>query len=192
MNIIIKRVRMLINILDDMSVLLAAETQDFRREELDPGELLKSIQEEFGLQAEQANVNLTIIILESLPKIVGDPFHLRRVFDNLLSNALKFTPPGGSITLRSWTQGRELLIEVTDTGSGIAPEEMQRIFERFYRAKADSAQHHKGKGTGLGLALVKEIVEAHRGKITVRSKPGEGTTFQIRLPAFSSPVMPHP
>jgi GAF domain-containing protein len=192
MNIIIKRVRMLINILDDMSVLLAAETQDFRREELDPGELLKSIQEEFGLQAEQANVNLTIIILESLPKIVGDPFHLRRVFDNLLSNALKFTPPGGSITLRSWTQGRELLIEVTDTGSGIAPEEMQRIFERFYRAKADSAQHHKGKGTGLGLALVKEIVEAHRGKITVRSKPGEGTTFQIRLPAFSPPVMPHP
>ncbi|MBK8985304.1 MAG: GAF domain-containing protein [Chloroflexi bacterium] len=184
MGIIIKRIRMLITMLDDMSALLAAETQDFRREEIDPGELVQLIQEEFLLQANQAAISLTTAIQRPLPVILGDPFHLRRVFDNLLSNAFKFTPAGGLISLKVWADGRDVLIEVTDTGSGIDPEEMQRIFERFYRAKADSVQHHQGKGTGLGLALVKEIVEAHRGRITVRSKPAEGTTFQIRLPTL--------
>ena len=106
------------------------------------------------------------------------------MLDNLLTNAFKFTPEGGAISLRVWAEGRDVLMDVTDTGTGIDPEEMQRIFERFYRARADSAQHHKGKGTGLGLALVKEIVEAHRGRITVRSKPNEGTTFLIRLPGL--------
>jgi len=189
MSIIVKRIRMLINMLDDMSVLLAAETQEFRREEVRPGELIQSIAEEFRLQAEQANIQLSATIEERLPVILGDPFHLRRVFDNLLSNAFKFTPERGAISLRVWAEGREVVIEASDTGMGIAPEEMQRIFERFYRAKADSAQHHKGKGTGLGLALVKEIVEAHRGKITVRSRLGEGTTFQIRLPGVQD-VLP--
>ncbi|MCA9875799.1 MAG: GAF domain-containing protein, partial [Anaerolineales bacterium] len=186
MNIIIKRIRMLINMLDDMSVLLAAETQEFRREEINLGELIQAIAEEFHLQAEQGNIDLSATTIGQLSPILGDPFHLRRVFDNLLTNAFKFTPEGGSISLRAWAEGRDVLVEVTDSGTGIAPEEMQRIFERFYRANADSAQHHKGKGTGLGLALVKEIVEAHRGKITVRSKPNEGTSFQIRLPSVQS------
>ncbi len=184
MSIIVKRIRMLITMLDDMSVLLAAETQEFRREEINPGELIQSIAEEFQLQAEQANIKLTAVTNEPIPAILGDPFHLRRVLDNLLTNAFKFTPEGGAISLRVWAEGRDVLMDVTDTGTGIDPEEMQRIFERFYRARADSAQHHKGKGTGLGLALVKEIVEAHRGRITVRSKPNEGTTFQIRLPGL--------
>jgi GAF domain-containing protein len=186
MGIIVKRVRMLTTILDDLSVLLAAETQDFRREEVHPGDLLQSVQQEFKLQAEATNITLKALIADGLPFVVGDPFHLRRVFDNLLANAFKFTPPGGTIALRVWLDGREIIFEVADTGSGIAEEEMQRIFERFYRANAGSAQHHKGKGTGLGLALVKEIVEAHQGKITVRSGLGAGTTFTIRLPA----VMP--
>ena len=182
MDIIVKRVRMLINMLEDMSALLAAETQDFRREEIDPAALLRTVQEEYRLQAEKAGVSLEVTTTSTMPLIVGDPFHLRRVFDNLLSNAFKFTPAGGAISLRAWTVGREVLIEVSDTGTGIAEEEMQRIFERFYRANSGSAQHHMGKGTGLGLALVKEIVEAHRGKITVRSVLGQGTTFQIHLP----------
>lgn len=181
-TIIIKRTRMLINLLEDMSVLLAAETQEFRREEINPAELLISIHEEFQIQAESTGVELALQLTEPLPVIIGDPFHLRRAFDNLLANAFKFTPAGGAIYLYAWTEGRELIIEVSDTGVGIDPEEMQRIFERFYRANAQSAQHHKGKGTGLGLALVKEIVEAHRGKITVRSQLGAGVTFQIRLP----------
>ena len=184
MEIIVKRVKMLINLLDDMSVLLAAETQEFRREEIQANELLQSVIDEFQLEAQKANINLKSDIVPDLPLIIGDPFHLRRVFDNLLTNAFKFTPPEGTILLRSWREGEELIIEVADTGDGISPEEMQRIFERFYQAKSQSASHHKGKGTGLGLALVREIVEAHRGKVTVRSSPGKGTAFKIRLPGI--------
>jgi signal transduction histidine kinase len=184
MDIISKRVRMLINLLDDMSVLLAAETQEFRREEILPNELLVSVINEFQIEAKKSQIHLSADIEPDLPLIIGDPFHLRRVFDNLLMNAFKFTPPDGTILLRGWREGQELLIEIADTGAGISAEEMQRIFERFYQANSKSATHHKGKGTGLGLALVKEIVEAHRGKVTVRSTPGKGTTFKIRLPGF--------
>jgi len=184
MSIIVQRVKMLINLLDDLSVLLAAETQEFRREEIQPSKLLESVADEFQLQAQKAHITLQADIEDRLPLIFGDPFHLRRVFDNLLSNAFKFTAPRGTIMIRSWREGQEVLIEVTDTGAGISAEEMQRIFERFYQAKSNSARYHKGKGTGLGLALVKEIVEAHRGKVTVRSQEGEGTTFKIRLPGI--------
>lgn len=184
MEIIVKRVKMLINLLDDMSVLLAAETQEFRREEIQTNELLQSLIDDFQLEAENAGIHLKSDIAPNLPAIIGDPFHLRRVFDNLLTNAFKFTPANGTILLRGWREGQEILIEVADTGVGISPEEMQRIFERFYQANASSAKHHKGKGTGLGLALVKEIVEAHRGKVTVRSNLSKGTAFKIRLPGF--------
>lgn len=184
MVIIVKRVKMLINLLDDMSVLLAAETQEFRREEIQTNELLQSVIDEFQLEAQKADISLKSDIEPDLPQIIGDPFHLRRVFDNLLTNAFKFTPPEGTILLRGWREGEELIIEVADTGDGISPEEMQRIFERFYQAKSQSASHHKGKGTGLGLALVREIVEAHRGKVTVRSSPRNGTVFKIRLPGI--------
>lgn len=184
MGIIVKRVRMLINLLEDMSVLLAAETQEFRREEIYTSELLQSVIDEFQLEAQKSQINLKSDIVPNLPQIIGDPFHLRRVFDNLLTNAFKFTPPNGTILIRGWREGDELLIEVADTGTGISADEMQRIFERFYQANAKSAKHHKGKGTGLGLALVKEIIEAHRGKVTVRSSPGNGTAFKIRLPGF--------
>jgi GAF domain-containing protein len=183
-SIIVKRVKMLISLLDDLSVLLAAETQEFRREEIQPASLLESVTDEFQLQAQKAQITLRSEIEENLPLIYGDPFHLRRVFDNLLSNAFKFTSAQGVITIRSWREGHEVLIEVSDTGSGISTQEMERIFERFYQAKASSSGHHKGKGTGLGLALVKEIVEAHRGKVTVRSRENEGTTFKIRLPGI--------
>jgi GAF domain-containing protein/two-component sensor histidine kinase len=184
MSIIVKRVRMLINLLDDLSVLLAAETQEFRRELIDSYNLLNSVVDEFQLTAGQAGISLVAEIAPNLPAIYGDPFHLRRVFDNLLTNAFKFTPDGGQVTVRGWRESTELLIEVVDTGDGISSEEMQRIFERFYQAKAQSTTHHKGKGTGLGLALVREIVEAHRGKVTVRSKPGHGAVFTIRLPGI--------
>ena len=185
MDIIVKRVRMLINLFDDMSVLLAAETQEFRREEIVPQELLQALIDEFQLEAEKLQIDLKLDAAPDLPLIIGDPFHLRRVFDNLLTNAFKFTPPHGTVFIRSWREEQELLIEIADTGVGIADEEMQRIFERFYQANAQSAKHHKGKGTGLGLALVKEIIEAHRGKVTVRSHPGQGTVFKIRLPGFN-------
>ncbi len=111
---------------------------------------------------------------------LADPQQVGRVIVNLLHNAIKFTPEGGRIGVRAAQgEGDEVMIEVWDTGVGIAPEDLPRIFERFYRA--DRARG--GGGTGLGLAIAKHIVEAHGGRIWAESEPGHGATFRFTLPA---------
>lgn len=110
----------------------------------------------------------------------ADRARIAQVLDNLLSNAVKFTPAGGRISVRTFPDGDDAVIEVTDDGIGIAPDDQKRLFERFFRAEAatDSAI----QGTGLGLAIVKAIVDAHGGSIAVDSAPVRGTTFRVHLP----------
>ena len=110
----------------------------------------------------------------------GNAEALRQAVDNLLDNAMKYTPPGGTVALRCGSQGDRVMIEVEDTGIGIEPEHLDRIFERFYRV--DKARSRQAGGTGLGLAIVKHIVQAHRGTVEVASTPGVGSTFTLRLP----------
>jgi two-component system phosphate regulon sensor histidine kinase PhoR len=113
--------------------------------------------------------------------VLGDTEHLRRVIDNLIGNALKFTPAGGTVAVRlSGANGRAML-QVTDSGIGIDSLHQDRIFERFYQVDGTSRRTHGG--CGLGLALVKEIVERHGGTVTVESHPGEGSTFTVTLPS---------
>jgi signal transduction histidine kinase len=114
-----------------------------------------------------------------LPNVKNDKIGVARVLGNLLSNAFKFTRKGGRVTVRLSFVHDELHLEVEDTGSGIEPSDVQKIFERFSRLD----QHNEIAGTGLGLFVVKSIVNAHGGKIDVTSKPGEGTKFDIALPA---------
>jgi signal transduction histidine kinase len=102
------------------------------------------------------------------------------VLDNLVSNALKFTPEGGRVEVRTSTTDDYVYIEVEDSGVGIPAAEQPRLFERFFRAA--SATEQAIPGTGLGLAIVKAIVEAHAGRIEVVSAPGKGTTFRVELP----------
>jgi signal transduction histidine kinase len=101
-------------------------------------------------------------------------------------NAIKFTPEGGSITVsaRRAAEGDADMVEiqVTDTGCGIAPDDLRRVFERFY--KADRSRRREGEGSGLGLAIARHTVEAHGGRIAVRSTPGRGATFVVLLPSF--------
>lgn len=182
-QIIARRTRMLSHLVEDLSALLAAETQEFRRELLSPIQLLHSVLADYKIQAEEMDIQLTAEIADKVPFIQGDPTHLRRVFDNLLSNAFKYTPAGGRVTLRMWAEGMDVFAEVEDTGPGIAQSHLHRIFERFYQI-TDGTTPRK-KGTGLGLALVKEIVEAHRGRVSVRSTLNKGTTFTISLPGVS-------
>jgi two-component system phosphate regulon sensor histidine kinase PhoR len=109
-----------------------------------------------------------------------DPYQLDRVVLNLLSNALKFSPGGGHVTVRVRELDDDLLLSVSDTGIGIPVSEQQELFNRFYRAS--NAVTQSIPGTGLGLTIVRTIVANHGGNVTLHSTPGEGTTVTIRLP----------
>jgi two-component system phosphate regulon sensor histidine kinase PhoR len=99
---------------------------------------------------------------------------------NLLDNALKYNQPGGQVTLRLSQQDQQAVLEVSDTGIGIPPESVPRIFERFYRV--DKGRARDEGGTGLGLAIVKHVVQTHGGQVDVESRMGKGTTFRVKLP----------
>ena len=116
---------------------------------------------------------------EPLP-VIGDRARLAQVLDNLLSNALKFTPAGGRVRVRAHVEGDRALLEVADDGPGIGPDDQERLFERFFRT--ETAIVNAVQGTGLGLAIAKMMVEAHGGEIAVESALGAGATFRVRLP----------
>jgi signal transduction histidine kinase len=111
----------------------------------------------------------------------GDRARLAQVLDNLVSNAVKFTPPGGRVAIRARANEGRIILEVSDTGIGIPGSDQRRLFTRFYRAS--SAVAAAIPGTGLGLAITKMIVERHRGTIGVESREGSGSTFRVVLPA---------
>ena len=114
----------------------------------------------------------------------ADPVRIGELLDNLMSNAIKFTPEGGVVTVLVARDDGTVHLEVKDTGVGIPPDEVQKLFERFFRASTSSV----ASGTGLGLSITKSIVEAHRGKIWVESTLGEGTTFLVDLPLQAPPA----
>jgi two-component system, OmpR family, phosphate regulon sensor histidine kinase PhoR len=117
---------------------------------------------------------------QSLPTLCGDRERLAQVLDNLISNAVKFTPAGGRIEVRARADSTRAIIEVADTGMGISREEQHQLCERFYRTAA--ANEQAIQGTGLGLSITRAIVEAHGGTVGVESEVGAGTTFTVELP----------
>ena len=170
--------RMVLDLLD--LARLDAGTFDLQRAPVDLTALLNSIAEKFAPQARTGKLDIRVETA-SLPVFIGDGDRLAQVFTNLVDNALKFTPAGGSITLRAAQASSGIQVEVTDTGAGISSEALPHIFDRFYQADPSRPGGRK-HGSGLGLAIVKEIVGAHGGKISVRSEPGKGSTFTVSLP----------
>ena len=130
--------------------------------------------------AEEKHIEL-VVGVEPIEIPQADALRLGQVLDNVLSNAVKFTPPEGSVAVRAFVEGTRVVVEVEDTGMGIAPEDQARLFDRFFRAPA--ASHMAIPGTGLGLAIAKAIVEGHDGTISLVSEPGRGTTVRLELPA---------
>jgi two-component system phosphate regulon sensor histidine kinase PhoR len=131
-------------------------------------------------EAEAKNIALTVEVPETLLTIKGNDEDLERLLGNLLENAVKYTPPRGKVRMKLDVDPHNFRLLVADTGIGIAPESMPRIFEEFYRGK--NAKEVGEEGTGLGLSLVKHIVDRYHGEIRVESKPGEGSNFIVTLP----------
>lgn len=141
-------------------------------------DLLAEVQRPVGRVADEHGVQL--IVDQANGAAWGDPTRVRQVLLILLDNALRHTPTGGTIRLDARPQGRHVLIHVADTGSGIAPEHLRRVFERFYRA--DSARSDQNGGSGLGLAIARALVEAQHGHIRIESRVGQGTRVVVALP----------
>ncbi|MEW6084518.1 MAG: HAMP domain-containing sensor histidine kinase [Chloroflexota bacterium] len=171
--------RMALDLLD--LARLEGGTADLNMSAVDAGVLLRGVAEKFSLQAQKANVDLQVIVPDHLPALLGDGDRLAQVFTNLVDNALKFTPANGQVTMSANSAGQWIEVEVADSGVGVESEALPRLFDRFYQADPSRARNER-HGAGLGLAIAREIVQAHGGKIGVRSSVGHGTTFTIRLP----------
>ncbi len=171
--------RMVLDLLD--LARLDAGTADITMSPVNISGLLNAVAEKFTPQLQRAGVNIKVDVAANMQTITADGDRLAQVFTNLVDNALKFTPRGGVISLRALAANGEMRISVSDTGAGIPIEAQAHIFDRFYQA--DPARKGGEKhGAGLGLAIAHEIVQAHGGRISVRSRLGEGTSFDVFLP----------
>ncbi len=178
----VENITALVNDLLDLNRLEAGF--DTRRERIHLDALLSYSLDLFRPLFEQKGLQLDVKIASPLPAIRGNPLRLRQMLENLIVNAIKYTPSGGQIEISLYPQDSQVVFKISDTGPGIPPEEQSRIFEKFYRASNVAAE---SSGFGLGLAIVKSIVENHQGRVWVESVLGKGTTFYVVLPAERQP-----
>ena len=150
---------------------------DLKSEPVDVAEQLRHLREEMQPVADKGDSKLELEAPDELV-VPGDPRRLQQSFANLVSNAIKFNRPGGDVRMRASAMNGEAVVEVSDEGVGIPPEELARIGERFFRASTTTNM----PGTGLGLAITREIVERHGGRLEIESEVGKGSSFRITLP----------
>ena len=146
-------------------------------------ELAQDSFQKYQLLAEEKNVTLLLDAPEKLPLVFADIGLVERVFQNLLDNALKFTPSGGHISLTLKAKEGQVEVSIADSGPGIPEDQQAYVFERYYQ---DVKSPEKKKGAGLGLAIVKKILELHDSSISIKSKLKEGTAFIFQLPVYST------
>jgi len=170
----------LVGILDDLLDINRIESGKSRLalEPATPRILVRDAMEPFLVDAKDKGVTLVNEVSDDLPEVMADSEKIRHVFANLFSNALRFTGPGGSVTIRAKLEQDRVAFLVEDTGKGIPEEELKHLFEQFYRAPGQDEK----SGVGLGLAIVKEIVRAHGGDVGAESVVGKGSTFRFSLP----------
>ncbi|MGB7947152.1 MAG: ATP-binding protein [Candidatus Binatia bacterium] len=196
LTIIERHAERLSRLTEDLLILSDIEsgTRKMTIRTVEPGQLVQRVLEVFWDRAAKKGVTLTYSLPPKSPLIFGDYDRLQQLFINLVDNAIKYTPSGGSVTITatqapsSTPAGTAIEIAVTDTGAGIAEKDLPRLTERFYRV--DKARSRELGGTGLGLAIVKHIVQAHEGELKIESILNKGTTIRVLLPAVAAEKNP--
>jgi two-component system sensor histidine kinase BaeS len=180
---ILDETKVLSRLVEDLRTLSLAESGALalHREAVDVGALVRETVDSFGSRAESVGVSLDAEVAADLPQVDADPVRAREILSNLIANALRYTPRGGQVSVTAQADNAAVAIDVRDTGAGIAPERIDRIFDRFYKSA-------ESRGAGLGLAIAKQLVEAHGGRISATSVVGEGTTIRFTLPAQAPPA----
>jgi two-component system phosphate regulon sensor histidine kinase PhoR len=183
LEIIREHASRLARLTDDLLRLSSIEAGqlDFEMLPVSIPDLIESCVETARFRASQKKLALRVECPEDLPKVRGDARRLAEILQNLLDNAVQYTPEGGQIIVRASAGSRGVGIAVADTGIGIPSDQLQRIFERFYRV--DAARSREAGGTGLGLSIARHLAEAHGGRIEVQSAVGRGSTFTLIVPA---------
>jgi two-component system, OmpR family, phosphate regulon sensor histidine kinase PhoR len=170
----------LVSDLLELSKLESAGLASPRRAPVELGLVIHKAHELLTPAAQRKHQTLTLDVPKTLPTIKGNADYLERAVSNLIDNATKYTPDGGTIHVTARANGQYVVVEVTDNGIGIPPDDVPRIFERFYRV--DRSRSREMGGTGLGLSIVKHVAQVHGGHIEVDSTPGKGSTFRLKLP----------
>ncbi|NUP39151.1 MAG: HAMP domain-containing protein, partial [Streptomyces sp.] len=189
--------RQLQHIIDDLRDLSAAEAGELRLapEPVQVSELLSATAMANQATAAAAGVTVTVADTSTVADseailVMADPVRARQMVGNLVSNAIRHTPAGGSVTLSARADPETVEIDVADTGTGISADELPHVFDRFWRA--EKSRGRQSGGSGLGLAIVRRLTEAHEGTVTAVSTPNVGSTFTLRLPRHSSAAEPGP
>jgi signal transduction histidine kinase len=175
LNKVIEETRLLARLVEDLRTLANAEsgTLTLQKEPTDMAILIQDVVSSFS--GKNRNASVRVDAPGDLPLIIVDPLRIGEVLANLLSNALRHTPPGGFVSVSAHVSDGRMVVMVADTGAGIAPDDLSKIFDRFYKGRASP-------GSGLGLTIARNLVIAHGGTVTAKSKPGEGTTITLTLP----------
>ncbi|MET9405286.1 HAMP domain-containing sensor histidine kinase [Streptomyces sp. NPDC002935] len=176
-------------VIDDLQDLAAADAGTLRlhREDVRADELLEQVAAAHRVGAEAADIRL-VTEVAGTPWLAADPVRMRQALGNLVSNAIRHTPAGGTLTLTAHGRDGQVVFEVADTGGGIDPEDLPSVFDRFWRA--EKSRSRRTGGSGLGLAIVRQLVAAHGGTVSVASEVGSGTVFTLRLPSAQAPASP--
>lgn len=187
LSIAIKHGERLSNLVDELFELSKLDSLQFepRFEPFHPGELMQDVVQKYQLIADNKGLTLRLETVAGLPFVRGDIGLIERVMENLIENALRHTPPDGTVKVALSAAQESVRVQVSDTGSGIAPVDLPRVFDRFYRASDEiTPAGEKASGSGLGLAIVKRILELHGSDVTVQSQSGQGALFTFDLPLY--------
>jgi two-component system sensor histidine kinase BaeS len=182
MSSLLEEALLLQHVIDDLQDLAMADAGELRlhRERVNAAGLLAQVATSHGGSADAAGVTLSTRS-EGDPELFADPVRLRQAVGNLVSNAVRHTPAGGTVSLSARGEGEQVVIDIADTGAGITAEDLPLVFERFWRV--EKSRNRRTGGSGLGLSIVRKLVEAHGGTVSATSVIGRGSIFTLRLPA---------